>query len=100
MLGAVTGAASLLAGIGAVPAAAAANDYSIEYLVSNQSGAKHKDPHLQNPWGVAFLPGDDFWMSDNNSGLSTLYDGDGNIDSLVVTIPPPPPPLRQDIGKF
>jgi uncharacterized protein (TIGR03118 family) len=101
LLTVVAGTAALLAGASVMPApAVAANDYTIDYLVSNQPGAKHKDPHLQNPWGVAFLPGAPFWISDNNSGLSTLYDGDGNIESLVVTIPLPPPPRRQDIGKF
>jgi len=96
----MAGAAALIANAGALPTAAAANGYTIDYLVANQPGAKHKDPNLQNPWGVAFLPGAPFWISDNNSGVSTLYDGDGNIESLVVTIPLPPPPRRQDIGKF
>ena len=92
-------AATLLSGVSAIPLpAAAANDYIVDYLVSNLTGAAHRDPHLQNPWGVAFLPGAPFWISDNNSGLSTLYDGDGDINSLVVKIPLPPPPLRPDVN--
>ena len=99
LFGVLTGAATLLAAASVIPASAAGtNAYSIDYLVSNQTGAKHEDPHLQNPWGVAFLPGDPFWFSDNNSGLSTLYDGAGTIQSLVVTIPLPSPPLRPDIN--
>ncbi len=47
---------------------------------------------------MAFLPGDLFWIGDNKTGVSTLYDGAGNIDSLVVKVPLPPPPLRLDIN--
>jgi len=47
------------------------------------------DPNLKNPWGVSFAPGGPFWISDNTTGLSTLYNGQGQTQSLVVTIPPP-----------
>src|SRR5271169_2527473 len=58
-------------------------------LVSNTSGvAPTTDPQLLNPWGISLLPGQDFWIANNNSGTSTLYDLNGNKDSaLVVTIP-------------
>ena len=49
-------------------------------LVSNIAGnARVPDPNLLNPWGIAFIPGSPFWISDNNAGVSTLYDGQGNI---------------------
>lgn len=90
--------AAVLSSLGVfAPPAAAANLYDITYLVSNQSGAAHKDTHLQNPWGVAFVPGAPFWISDNNSGVSTFYDGDGTFEGLIK-IPLPPPPLRPDIN--
>jgi len=50
--------------------------------------AAHTDNQLLNAWGVAFFPNGPFWIADNNSGLSTLYDGDGVKQGLVVTIPP------------
>jgi uncharacterized protein (TIGR03118 family) len=58
-------------------------------LVSNTAGvATTTDPQLVNPWGISVLPGQDFWIADNNSGVSTLYDQSGNKDTgLVVTIP-------------
>jgi uncharacterized protein (TIGR03118 family) len=58
-------------------------------LVSNTSGvATTTDPQLLNPWGISILPGQDFWIANNNSGTSTLYDEAGNKDTaLVVTIP-------------
>ena len=52
--------------------------------------AANTDPNLKNPWGVAFAPSGPFWVSDNNSGLTTLYNGAGAVQSLVVTIPPAP----------
>ena len=71
-------------------ASAQANSYSQQNLVTDPSGAGPvKDPNLINPWGVAFFPGAPFWVSDNNSGFSTLYDKKGNINPLVVKIPPP-----------
>jgi len=94
----VIASVSLLAGATTAVPAAAAESYTVRYLVSNQPGAAHRDPHLQNPWGVAFLPDAPFWVGDNNSGVSTLYDGDGKIQSLVVKIPLPPPPLRPDVN--
>src|SRR6202050_688486 len=63
--------------------------YSQTNLVSNTAGiATTTDTQLLNPWGISVLPGEDFWIADNNSGVSTLYDQNGNKDTgLVVTIP-------------
>jgi uncharacterized protein (TIGR03118 family) len=47
------------------------------------------DPNLINPWGVSFGPNSPFWISDNNAGVSTLYDGAGTPQPLVVNIPLP-----------
>jgi uncharacterized protein (TIGR03118 family) len=58
-------------------------------LVSSTAGiANTTDPQLSNPWGISFIPGQDFWIANNKSGTSTLYDENGNKDNaLVVTIP-------------
>ncbi len=62
--------------------------YSQTNLVSNVAGAKTTDPQLLNPWGISFGPQQDFWIANNNSGTSTLYDNNGVKDTqLVVTIP-------------
>jgi uncharacterized protein (TIGR03118 family) len=45
------------------------------------------DPNLKNPWGISYSPGGAFWVSDNGTGLTTLYNGSGAIQNLVVTIP-------------
>jgi uncharacterized protein (TIGR03118 family) len=67
-----------------------ASGYDQTNLVSNGDvRAKLIDKNLVNPWGVAFAPGGDFWISDNGSGVTTLYDGAGAASSLVVKIPGP-----------
>jgi uncharacterized protein (TIGR03118 family) len=49
--------------------------------------AAHTDTHLKNPWGLALLPGGPMWVTNNADHTSTLYDGTGIVQSLVVTIP-------------
>src|SRR5881394_4506893 len=49
--------------------------------------AQHTDPNLVNPWGMAVSPNGTIWVSDNGTGVSTLYHQDGTAVSLVVTIP-------------
>lgn len=72
-----------------VSPASAQQHYKRVNLVSDTDGvALRKDPNLVNPWGVAFSPTSPFWISDNGTGVSTLYDGAGKLRSLVVTIPP------------
>ncbi len=69
--------------------AAVAQSYTAINLVSNLTGkTKHTDPLLANPWGLAYGPGGAFWISDEASGWSTLYDGSGNPQSLQVIVPP------------
>lgn len=63
--------------------------YQQTNLVSDLPGvATFTDPDLVNPWGVSFSPTGPFWVSDNGTGKSTLYDGAGVKQSLVVIIPP------------
>src|SRR5580700_5389060 len=69
---------------------AQSSSYAQTNLVSDGAvAAPHTDKKLINPWAVAFSPGGPFWISDNNSGFSTLYDNQGVPQSLIVTIPPP-----------
>jgi hypothetical protein len=65
-----------------------AGSFASTTLVSDGSiAARHTDPNLQNGWGVAFNPTGTFWVSDNTVQKSSLYDGNGVVQSLVVTIP-------------
>jgi len=66
-----------------------ADSYSWQNLQSDIPGvAQHTDPNLVNPWGMAAnSSGSVIWVSDNGTGVSTLYQQDGSALSLVVTIP-------------
>lgn len=58
-------------------------------LVSDGAvAAAHTDPNLKNAWGIAFNPKGDVWVADNATSVSTLYDGNGVPQSLIVSIPP------------
>ncbi|MGB0008040.1 MAG: TIGR03118 family protein, partial [Candidatus Sulfotelmatobacter sp.] len=67
----------------------AAAQYQLTNLNSNQvKAATHTDPLLVNAWGMVHAPGSAWWISDNDSGWSTLYDGAGNtVQQLKVVIP-------------
>ena len=63
-------------------------------LISNVAGdAPVTDPHLANAWGVARTATGPWWVANNHTGTSTVYDGNGTpfpaAGPLVVTIPPP-----------
>ncbi|MDR3749668.1 MAG: TIGR03118 family protein [Acidobacteriota bacterium] len=45
------------------------------------------DTNLVNPWGLVASAKGPWWVSDNGSGHSTLYDGTGSPIPLVVSIP-------------
>src|SRR6266404_8079972 len=63
--------------------------YTQTNLVSNTSGiAPVTDPQLINSWGLSRASSSPWWVSDEATGFSTLYDGAGVKQSLVVTIPP------------
>ncbi len=62
--------------------------YNQTNLVSNTAGvAPVTDSDLINPWGMARSSSSPWWVSDNATGLSTLYNGVGTKQGLVVTIP-------------
>ena len=85
--------------LGVCAAAAAAHDdndaddfrqqgYTNHVLTSDGNvQADFTDANLVNGWGVAFNPNGPVWVSDNGTGKSTLYDGTGKPQALVVTIP-------------
>ena len=74
---------------GGVTAAAQTNSYTQTNLVSDMAGvANNTDPKLVNPWGISFVPGQAFWIADNKSGYSTIYDATG-VSQFSVLIPAP-----------
>jgi uncharacterized protein (TIGR03118 family) len=63
--------------------------YHLTNLVSNQidENAPNTDPLLVNAWGLARGATTPWWVSDNLSGWSTLYNKTGTPQSLRVLIP-------------
>ncbi len=65
-----------------------ASTFNITPLVADRAGvAANTDAHLVNAWGLAFNPTGFAWVADNGTGVSTLYDGNGVPQTLVVAIP-------------
>ena len=58
---------------------ARADTYSWTNFQSDIPGvAQHVDPNLVNPWGMSVsAPNGTIWVSDNGTGVSTLYGQDG-----------------------
>ncbi len=83
----------LLAVLALAPGTAQAKSvgfYQQTNLVSDLPGeAQVTDPNLVNAWGLSHSATSPWWISDNGTGFSTLYQGTGAIVPLVVTIPPP-----------
>ncbi len=70
---------------------AARAQFTVTKLVSNQAGkALHTDIYVKNAWGIAFLPTEPIWISDEATGLSTVYNGQGVKMQPTVVIPPAP----------
>jgi uncharacterized protein (TIGR03118 family) len=46
-----------------------------------------QDPDLINPWGISSSAASPFWVSDNGTGKSTLYNSAGVKQGLVVAMP-------------
>lgn len=84
-------ALSLLSAV--VPSAAFAQQYNRTDLVSSIPGdgtnpLNGHDTQLVNSWGMTRSAGGPIWISDNGTGLATVYNGVGN-KALTVTIPVP-----------
>ena len=73
MFAAIAVAAALAAGV---------NSYSDQTLVTNTT-----DPTLVNGWGLSAGPTTPWWVSDNGTNKSTLYNGTGVKTPLTVAVP-------------
>src|SRR3954464_16023557 len=73
MFAALAVAAALAAGV---------NSYNPQTLVTNSS-----DTNLVNGWGLSAGPTTPWWVSDDGTNKSTLYQGTGTKAALVVDVP-------------
>ena len=70
--------------------AQAGNTFSVTNLVTSSQSANIApvtDPNLINPWGVSFTPTSPLWVSDNGTGVSTLYSITNSDQVSIVTSP-------------
>jgi len=90
-----------------LPALAVPSFFVQQNLVTNNQSvltglgyapAANVDPSLVNPWGISHSATSPFWISDNGANLSTLYNGAGVKQGLVVSIPGPPTGQVNNIG--
>jgi uncharacterized protein (TIGR03118 family) len=59
-------------------------------LVSDQAGmALLQDTNLVNAWGISSSPSSPFWVSDNGSGLATLYVVTNDSSGMVHVVKQP-----------
>ena len=62
--------------------------YQQHNLVSDGAvPADHTDPNLVNAWGLVSSPTSPWWISDNGTGRSTLYNVSTGAIPLIVTVP-------------
>src|ERR1700674_519520 len=90
--GFLKGCEALVSAFALLPVLTFAQHYKQTNLVTDpNSGAQatFTDKNLKNPWGLTRSVTSPWWVSDNNAGVSTLYDGTGTARPLVVTIPGP-----------
>jgi uncharacterized protein (TIGR03118 family) len=67
--------------------AAEGNAYTVTPLVSDVPGAAPVvDPNLVNAWGLTASTTSPWWVADNETSLSTLYNGAGTPQALVVSV--------------
>ena len=70
--------------------AQAGNTFSVTNLVTSSQSANMApvtDTNLINPWGVSFTPTSPLWVSDNGTGVSTLYSITNSDQVSIVTSP-------------
>src|SRR3989442_564831 len=69
--------------------AATAGFAQVNLVSDADRGARTIDMKLVNAWGLAQSPSGPFWVADNGSGFSTLYNANGTKIPLDVVIPGP-----------
>jgi uncharacterized protein (TIGR03118 family) len=76
-----------LVAVAALPAAPPGSTFAVTPLVSDVQGAAPTvDPNLVNAWGLARSPTSPWWVADNGTDKSTLYNAAGAIVPLVVGV--------------
>ena len=76
--------------LGIVVPAQAGPTFSVTNLITNNQSdnqAQITDPNLVNPWGVSFGPKTPLWVSNEGTGLASLYNISTSDQVSIVTNP-------------
>jgi len=88
------GAAALAAGflaVGSASGAIADDVFTVHPLIGDAAGsASAADATLVNGWGLSAGPTTPWWVSDNGTNATTLYNGSGAKQALTVSVPGAP----------
>lgn len=77
-----------------------ASPFAQTNLVSNVPGmAANFDANLKNPWGISHSATSPFWVSNQGSNNSTLYNAASVPQALIVSVPPTAPPPTGPTGQ-
>jgi uncharacterized protein (TIGR03118 family) len=81
--------ATVTAAAGSTPSSGSddENSYKLTRLVSDKPGvAGQLDANLVNAWGLVAGPTTPWWVANNGTDTSTIYDGAGHPFSLIVNV--------------
>jgi uncharacterized protein (TIGR03118 family) len=80
----------MVVALGIVVPARAGETFAVTNLITNNpelNFAQVTDPNLVNPWGVSFGPTTPLWVSNEGTGVSSLYSITPNDQVTIVTNP-------------
>jgi uncharacterized protein (TIGR03118 family) len=64
--------------------------YQVTILVSDQATAGvTTDANLVNPWGIAYGPTTSFWLANQGTATTTVYDGLGHMPATPIVVANP-----------
>ena len=76
--------------LGIVAPVQAGPTFSVTNLITNNQAvnpAQITDPNLVNPWGVSFGPTTPLWVSNEGTGVASLYSISNSDQVSIVTTP-------------
>ena len=69
-----------------IPGLASAQYTRTDLVTNSGAGGTIQDSHLINGWGLVSTPTSPFWVSDNGTGLSTLYSISNTGGTVTATV--------------
>ena len=82
----------VIAGFSSTVSADPLGYFQVNLTSDIQGLAQNFDPNLKNPWGMSYSATSPFWVSNQVTNVSTLYNAFGVPNALVVSTPPTPGP--------